>query len=72
MAFFDFAKKYVGGVVLEEGLNYLAKNPEQNIEKLINLARKFVKLDYHKEQLEQVAKYLLDDTPQRELAVRLL
>ena len=72
MAFFDFAKKYVGGVVLEEGLNYLAKNPEQNIEKLINLARKFVKLDYQKEQLEQVAKYLLDDTPQRELAIRLL
>lgn len=72
MAFFDFAKRYVGGLVIEEGLNYLAKNPEQNIEKLINLARRFVKADWHKKQLEQVANLLLNDTPQREFAIRLL
>lgn len=72
MAFFDFAKRYVGGLVIEEGLNYLAKNPERNIEKLINLARRFAKADWHQKQLEQVANLLLNDTPQREFAIRLL
>jgi len=72
MTFFDFAKRYVGGFILEEGLNYLAKNPEQNLEKLINLARRFARTDWHKAQLEQVANYLLNDTPQREFAIRLL
>ncbi|MCX7796308.1 MAG: radical SAM protein [bacterium] len=72
MAFFDFAKRYVGGLVIEEGLNYLAKNPERNIEKLINLARRFAKAEWHQKQLEQVANLLLNDTPQREFAIRLL
>ncbi len=72
MAFFDFAKRYVGGLVIEEGLNYLAKNPEKNIEKLINLARRFAKAEWHQKQLEHVANLLLNDTPQREFAIRLL
>jgi len=72
MAFFDFAKKYVGSKVVEEGLNYISKNPEENLEKLVSIARKIVRADFHKQQLEQVAKYLANDTPQREFAIRLL
>jgi len=72
MAFFDFAKRYVGSKVVEEGLNYISKNPEENLEKLVNLARKIVRTDFQKEQFEQVAKYLAQDTPQREFAIRLL
>ena len=72
MAFFDFAKKYVGGKVIEEGLNYISKNPEENLEKLVSIARKIVRADFHKDQLERVAKYLASDTPQRDFVIRLL
>ncbi|MDK2835800.1 MAG: hypothetical protein PWP21_577 [Thermosediminibacterales bacterium] len=48
---FAFAKKYVGEKILQETLNYLAKNPENNVPKLANLLKQIARAESHKQQI---------------------
>jgi len=48
---FTFAKRYVGEKVLQETLNYLAKNPENNVPKLANLFKQIARNENHKQQI---------------------
>ncbi|NPV27790.1 MAG: radical SAM protein [Firmicutes bacterium] len=57
---FKYAKKFVGEAVITEVTNYLAKNPEKNIETLINLVSKMAIRENHKKQIASVSKYLSD------------
>lgn len=45
---FNFAKRYVGKKLLQETLNYLAKNPENNIPKLAGVFKKIASTEIHK------------------------
>ena len=51
---FNFAKRYVGKKVLQETLNYLAKNPENNIPKLAGVFKKIASTEVHKEQIAAI------------------
>ncbi|MEA1960766.1 MAG: radical SAM protein [Bacillota bacterium] len=57
---FDHAKKFVGEKTVSKLTGYLAKEPEKNIEKGVNLAAKLAIQQHHKEQIESVRGYLLD------------
>ena len=50
----NFAKKYVGEKILQETLNYLVKNPEQNIPKLAALLKKIAVNKNHKKIIEAI------------------
>lgn len=49
---FAFAKRYVGEKILQETLNYLAKNPENNVSKLANLLKQIARNENHKQQID--------------------
>jgi len=55
---FEYAKKLVGEAVIAEATNYLTRDPENNIERLVNLAGKLAVRENHKEQIASVSTYL--------------
>ena len=70
---FEYAKKMVGEAVITEAANYLAKDPENNIEKLLNIAGKLAIRQNHKEQIASAGKHLSDrDSHWHKLFVRTL
>lgn len=70
---FDHAKKMVGEKVVTQITHYLGKNPEKNIEKVLNLTSKLAIQDHHREQIAAVKTYLLDPKSNwRELYLQVL
>lgn len=70
---FEYAKKLVGEAVITEVANYLAKDPEHNIEKMVNLASKLAINQNHKEQIALIGKHLSNnDSHWRKLFIRTL
>lgn len=70
---FEYAKKLVGEAVIAEATKYLARDPENNIEKMVNLASKMAIRQNHKEQIATVGKQLADpDSHWRKLLVNAL
>jgi len=53
---FNYAKKFVGEKVLQQTLNYLAKNPEKNVPNLAGLLSKIARTKTHKEQIAAILK----------------
>lgn len=57
---FDAAKKFVGEKIVTQAVRYLGKDPENNIEKIIDLADKIAVRENHKQYIESIRKSLLD------------
>lgn len=57
---FDYAKRLVGEAVVTKAARYIAKDPEQNIEKMVSLAYKLAVRENHKQDIITVGKYLAD------------
>ena len=68
----NFAKKYVGEKILQETLNYLAKNPEQNIPKLAALIKKIAINKNHKETIETILRSYNQNSNTRKYINRVL
>ena len=68
----NFAKKYVGEKILQKTLNYLAKNPEQNIPKLASLLKQIAINRKHKEQIEVLLQSYNQNTNTRKYINRIL
>lgn len=65
-------KGIVGETLIKQGLNYLARDPEQNLDRLIDWAARIATDPAHKEQIAGVAKYLREDTNWRKYAIGVL
>lgn len=65
-------KGVVGEALIKQGLNYLAKDPDQNLDRLIDWAARIATDRAHKEQIADVAKYLREDTNWRKYAIKVL
>jgi MoaA/NifB/PqqE/SkfB family radical SAM enzyme len=72
MTNFNYAKKFVGKKVLQQTLNYLAKNPEQNIPKLASLLKQIAINREHKEQIEVLLQSHNQNSNTREYINRVL
>ncbi|MEA4923740.1 MAG: radical SAM protein [Syntrophomonadaceae bacterium] len=59
---FEAAKKFVGETIVTQTVRYLGKNPEKNVEKIIDLAEKMAVQEYHKQQIKSIRCALLDPT----------
>ncbi|HAJ33043.1 MAG TPA: radical SAM protein [Candidatus Atribacteria bacterium] len=68
----NYAKKFVGEKVLQQTLNYLAKNPEQNIPKLASLLKQIAINREHKEQIEVLLQSHNQNSNTREYINRVL
>lgn len=58
--------------VLVQSLNYVSRDPEQNLERLVNLALPFAREPRHREHVHAIRESLRQDSNWRELAIRLL
>jgi len=56
---FEYAKKFVGEAVLSQATRYLGKDPEKNLENLINLADKLAVREQHKQIVASARRNLL-------------
>jgi MoaA/NifB/PqqE/SkfB family radical SAM enzyme len=64
---------YLGEKVLQQGLNYLARDPEKNLPLLIDWAERLARQDKHKQQIRTARKWLIDpDSNWHKLARRVL
>ena len=68
----NFAKKYVGEKILQKTLNYLTKNPEQNIPKLASLLKQIAINREHKEQIEALLQSHNQNSNMRKYINRIL
>ncbi len=50
----EFARKYVGARVLEQALGYLARDPDRNLMRLLDLAERFAPLEEHRRQIREL------------------
>ncbi|HHY36348.1 MAG TPA: radical SAM protein, partial [Firmicutes bacterium] len=66
------AGDYIRSQAIVQALNYAARDPERNLEKLIGIAEKLALDPYHKRNVEGVKAYLIRDSNWREFACRLL
>ena len=66
------AGDYLRSQAIIQDLNYAAKDPEQNIEKLLSIAEKLAVDPYHKRNVKEVKKYLTRDSHWKDFACRLL
>ena len=64
-------KQIVSSTVINEGINYIEKNPVQNLEKLLNWGEKLVSKENHKEYAQAFHKILTGpDNNWRDLIVK--
>lgn len=54
-------KQLISTAVLKEGINYIEKNPLDNLDKLLNWGEKLVTKDNHKEYANSIREILKDD-----------
>lgn len=54
MANFNFAKKLAAEKLMEKGISYIEKDPENNFLKILNLADKVASADKHHRQIEAI------------------
>ncbi len=64
----DFAKRYVSEKLLKEMLSYLARNPEKNIDRLIDILRMLARQENHRQQVEAIRQSLDAYPAMRQLA----
>jgi len=72
MTNFNYAKKFVGEKVLQQTLNYLAKNPEKNIPKLASLLKQIAINIEHKEKIEVLLQSYNQNSNTRKYINRIL
>jgi len=56
----DFAKRYVSEKVLREILDYLSRNPEKNISKLLSAGKFIARREEHRKAIESIEKSITD------------
>ena len=54
MANFNFAKKFAAEKLMEKGLSYIEKDPDNNFLKILNLADKIASTDKHHRQIDAI------------------
>lgn len=70
---FDAARKFVGEKVVTQAVRYLGRDPEENIEKVIDLADKLAVQDNHKQYIQSIRRSLLDpDSNWHELYINVM
>jgi len=71
---FESVKAALGGVVLKEGLRYLARDPEKNLVKLVKWwGEKIARSELHKNYAKSVTEFLADENNNwRQLAVKFI
>jgi uncharacterized Fe-S cluster-containing radical SAM superfamily enzyme len=69
---FNYAKKFVGEKVLQQTLNYLAKNPEKNVPNLADLLSKIARTKTHKEQVAAILRAYNQNSNTRKYLNRIL
>ena len=72
MTNFTYAKKFVGEKVLQQTLNYLAKNPEKNIPRLASLLKQIAISREHKEKIEALLQSYNQNSNTRKYINRIL
>ncbi|MFA5564279.1 MAG: radical SAM protein, partial [Candidatus Caldatribacteriota bacterium] len=53
---FNFAKKYAAEQIIKQALNYLEKDPEKNLPKVLELADKVARTEKHHEHIAAIRK----------------
>jgi MoaA/NifB/PqqE/SkfB family radical SAM enzyme len=66
------AKQMVSSLVMEQGLNYIERNPSENLGKILNWVRKIDKKDFYKKTYDNLENMLEDEDNNWNIFVRSL
>ena len=68
---FDFAKKFAAEQIIRQAINYLEKDPEKNLPKVLNLADKVARTDKHHEEIAAIRRSYQTNPALRQFVNRL-
>lgn len=68
---FDFAKKFAAEQIIRQAINYLEKDPEKNLPKVLNLADKVARTEKHHEEIAAIRKSYQTNPALRQFVNRL-